>query len=92
MLKYPELEDLPMFTSGNKKIIPSIFIEGIVKILEKDKRIYQILAKFISALLPDDRPSLLSQIKNSCEELKDEISKQTPEISKLIENIRTNTP
>jgi predicted GTPase len=93
MLKYPELEDLPIFTSENKKIISSIFIEQIAVVLERDQKIYiKIVGKLLHAFLPDDRPSLRSQIAKSCEEFKNEISNQTPEISKIIEKIRTNTP
>lgn len=93
MLKYPEIEDLPIFTSENKKMISNTFIGEIAVILEKEEKFYfRIIGKLINAILPDDRPSLILQIKESCKELKKEISNQTPEISKIIEKIRTNTP
>lgn len=94
ILEYPPPEDLPVFTLENEKFFTENLAERIVSFFEKAKQAhFRAVGKLINALfLPDTRPVLLLRINDFCQELKAEISKQKPDISKLIENIRKDTP
>ncbi|MBW4454216.1 MAG: 50S ribosome-binding GTPase [Nostoc indistinguendum CM1-VF10] len=91
ILEYPPPEDLPVFTSEYPKLIQETFIERIASFFEEAQQAhFRAVGKLILVLIPDTRPAFQLRINEFCQELKDEISKQKPEISKLIENIRKN--
>jgi GTPase SAR1 family protein len=94
ILEYPPPEDLPVFTFENEKFLKDNLAERIISSFEQAQQAHcRAVGKVINALfLPDTRPALLLRINDFCQELKAEISKQKPEISKLIENIRKDTP
>ncbi|MBW4477336.1 MAG: 50S ribosome-binding GTPase [Tolypothrix brevis GSE-NOS-MK-07-07A] len=93
ILEYPPPEDLPVFTLENEELIKKNLFQKIASWLEEAQQAHiQAFGKFIHALLPDTRPQLQLRINEICKQLKDEISKQKPEISNLIKNIRKDTP
>ncbi|MCV3212761.1 50S ribosome-binding GTPase [Plectonema radiosum NIES-515] len=93
ILEYPPPEDLPVFTLENEELIKKNLFQKIASWLEEAQQAhFQAIGKFIHALLPDTRPELQSRIDEICEQLKAEISKQKPEISNIIKNIRKDTP
>ncbi|BAZ19860.1 response regulator receiver modulated translation initiation factor IF-2 [Kalymmatonema gypsitolerans NIES-4073] len=93
ILEYPPPEDFPEFTLENKKLISNSFIEEIAVLVEEAQQSdLRTIGRLIDDLLPDTRPELLLKINEFGQELKDEISKQKPELSQIIEKIRRNTP
>ncbi|NJM68999.1 MAG: hypothetical protein HC862_01575 [Scytonema sp. RU_4_4] len=91
-LKYPRTKDFPEFAFDPKKIIPKSFIEQIISEIFAEAKSLKIIETLIYVFLNDTRPELLLKINESCQELKDEISKQKTEIAKIIEKIRRDAP